>query len=60
MDDQDHDPFEEEEDRVQNRQETTDQEDCDGYHQCIEGQLDGNGQGQTARRRAAGSGETAP
>ncbi|CAK0897893.1 unnamed protein product, partial [Prorocentrum cordatum] len=47
MDVQDHDPFEEEEDRFQNRQETADQEDCDGYHQRIEGQQDGNSYGQS-------------
>ncbi|CAK0896788.1 unnamed protein product, partial [Prorocentrum cordatum] len=60
MDVQDHDPFEEEEDCLQYRQETADQEDCDGYHQRIEGQQDSIGYGQTARRHAAGFGETAP
>ncbi|CAK0878622.1 unnamed protein product, partial [Prorocentrum cordatum] len=47
MDVQDHDPFEEEEDRFQNCQETADQKDCDGFHQRIEGQQDGNGNGQS-------------
>ncbi|CAK0823068.1 unnamed protein product, partial [Prorocentrum cordatum] len=51
MDVQDHDPFEEEEDRFQNRQETADQEDRDGYHQRIEGQQDGNSYGQTAHEQ---------
>ncbi|CAK0858693.1 unnamed protein product, partial [Prorocentrum cordatum] len=38
MDIQDHDPFEDEEDYLEYRQEIADQESSDGYHQHIEGQ----------------------
>ncbi|CAK0858103.1 unnamed protein product, partial [Prorocentrum cordatum] len=55
MDIQDHDPFEDEEDYLEYRQEIADQENSDGYHQHIEGQQDRLEFGQTVRRRAAGS-----
>ncbi|CAK0799380.1 unnamed protein product, partial [Prorocentrum cordatum] len=47
MDIQDHDPFEDEEDYLEYRQEIADQENSDGYHQHIEGQQDSFEFGQT-------------
>eukprot|EP00959_Pyramimonas_sp_CCMP1952_P183026 3827267-Pyramimonas_sp.AAC.1 len=55
MDIQDHDPFEDEEDYLEYRQEIADQEYSDGYHQRTEGQQDSLEFGQSVRRRAAGS-----
>eukprot|EP00959_Pyramimonas_sp_CCMP1952_P409055 8572333-Pyramimonas_sp.AAC.1 len=60
MEVQDCGPFEEEEDSPQHRQETADQEECDGHNQCIEGQQGSINHGQSARRYPAGSGNTAP
>ncbi|CAK0808098.1 unnamed protein product, partial [Prorocentrum cordatum] len=54
MDIQDHDPFEDEEEYLEYRQEIADQENSDGYHQHIEGQQASLESSQTARRRAAG------
>ncbi|CAK0905284.1 unnamed protein product, partial [Prorocentrum cordatum] len=54
MDIQDHDPFEDEEDYLEYRQEIADQENSDGYHQHIEGQQASLEFSQTVRRRAAG------
>ncbi|CAK0886228.1 unnamed protein product, partial [Prorocentrum cordatum] len=54
MDIQDHDPFEDEEEYLEYRQEIADQENSDGYHQYIEGQQASLESSQTARRRAAG------
>ncbi|CAK0824657.1 unnamed protein product [Prorocentrum cordatum] len=54
MDIQDHDPFEDEEDYLEYRQEIADQENSDGYHQHIEGQQASLELSQTVRRRAAG------
>ncbi|CAK0812485.1 unnamed protein product, partial [Prorocentrum cordatum] len=54
MDVQDCGPFEQEEDDPRYRQETADQEDCDGHHQRIEGQQDSIDYGQSARRHPAG------
>ncbi|CAK0855267.1 unnamed protein product, partial [Prorocentrum cordatum] len=47
MDIRDHDPFEDEEDYLEYRQEIADQENSDGYHQHIEGQPDSLEFGQT-------------
>ncbi|CAK0907670.1 unnamed protein product [Prorocentrum cordatum] len=54
MDIQDHDPFEDEEDYLEHRQEIADQEYSDGNNQHTEGQRDSREFGQTDRRRAEG------